>query len=44
MKDNQFIARVSSMGDMKIIYIPKDYVGKIKKLEGKQLKITLDEL
>jgi len=42
----EFVTKISSMGEKKIIYIPKNYVELAKKegLLGKTLKITLEKI
>ena len=39
----RFVSRVSNMGDRKIILIPKEYHGVIEKLQGKQVRVVVDD-
>lgn len=40
----KFVARISQMGkNTKIIWIPRDIHRQLKSLEGKQLRVTLDD-
>jgi len=39
----KFVATISNMGENRIIWIPKDFHSKTKKLEGKQVKITISD-
>jgi glutamine phosphoribosylpyrophosphate amidotransferase len=39
----KFVGRVSVMGDRKIIYIPKEFHKQAEKLEGRQVKILVDD-
>jgi hypothetical protein len=40
----KFVGRVSIRGDRKIIYIPKEFHKQAEKLEGKQVKILVDDV
>lgn len=39
----KFITKISKMGDNKIIWIPKEYHTNIEKLEGKQIRVVIDD-
>lgn len=39
----KFVGKISSMGDNKIIWIPKEFHEKIGPLEGKQIRIVMDD-
>lgn len=39
----KFVGRISDMGDRKIIYIPKEYHERAEKLQGRQIKILVDD-
>lgn len=45
MATAKFVGKISKMGDRRrIIEIPVDFHSEIKSLEGKQIKITLEDL
>lgn len=45
MASTKFVGKISKMGDRRrIIEIPVDLHNDIKSLEGKQIKITLEDL
>jgi hypothetical protein len=39
----KFVGRISAMGQNKIIWIPKEFHEAVAKLEGKQIRIVLDD-
>jgi len=40
----KFVGSIARQGDRRSIAIPKEKLSEIKELEGKQLKITIEEL
>lgn len=43
MTNFKFIAKISSSGENKIIWIPKEYHKDIQAFEGKQIRIVMDD-
>ena len=39
----KFVGTVSKMGRQRVIYVPKAFHKELEHLEGKQLKITVEE-
>jgi hypothetical protein len=43
MTELKFVGKVSSMGNRKIVYIPAEFHKTAAKLEGKQIRIRMDD-
>ncbi|HEX7142153.1 MAG TPA: hypothetical protein VF222_06720 [Nitrososphaeraceae archaeon] len=43
MSKFKFVGRISMMGNNKVIWIPKEFHDQIIDLEGKQIRITIDD-
>lgn len=39
----KFVAKISRMGDKKIIIVPKDFHDDVDVLEGKQIRVAIDD-
>lgn len=39
----KFVAKVTKMGDKKIIIVPKDFHDEVDVLEGKQVRVVIDD-
>jgi antitoxin component of MazEF toxin-antitoxin module len=39
----KYVAKISSQGENFIVWIPKEYHDQVKKMKGKQVKITIDD-
>jgi hypothetical protein len=39
----KYVAKISSQGDNFVVWIPKEYHDQVKKMKGKQVKITIDD-
>jgi antitoxin component of MazEF toxin-antitoxin module len=39
----KFVGKISKMGSNKVIWIPKEYHDQIADLEGKQIRIIIDD-
>jgi hypothetical protein len=39
----KFVGKVSDMGDRKIVYIPKEFHKAAERLQGKQVRIMIDD-
>ena len=39
----KFVGKISKMGNNKVIWIPKEFHGQITALEGKQVRIRIDD-
>lgn len=39
----KFVGKISKMGNNKVIWIPKEYHDQITDLEGKQVRIVIDD-